>query len=163
MHRIVLRAKARQKFILHPVGKRDETRVKHLLNGIHVALRYTHLAKLHLSVRHLIHHVDVKQVALRERVVRALASVHKRYFTGRHIAQHRGYVAPMRHAQHFLGFRIKRLNGIAVTTQLLFAALVAATHKLLVQISLAMHVLAAKHAHKLLKRGRGLKQETNQR
>ena len=66
MRLVVLVAGLHQKLLLHPVGKLFQSWVKCVGDFIDRSFIYTHLPQLHTSVAHLVHHIDVHQVALRQ-------------------------------------------------------------------------------------------------
>ena len=158
---VVLVARLHKELVLQPVGKFYQSWVKHFFDVCHILLGDTHLAQLHTSVKHLVHHVDVHEVALRHFALLHFTAIPKRDGSLWQLADTTDKVSPRLHlaTEQLCGFGIK--DGILVTHTIDFflTCIYPTSHEAVVKIALTVGTLASEHSQHLVKGGERSKQE----
>ena len=164
MHLIILASLLHKIHLLQPVTNLLQPRVQKILNRSHIIFRHTHLAQLHAAVSHLVHHVDVKQVTLGQFKPPHLAIVPHTHRSLRQLTLKRKQVCPsLTLAKHLSSLRVKLGSSIAITRILILCRSQPTTHVPVPQVTLALHILAAKHTQHLVKRTKRGKQQLHWR
>ena len=158
---VVLVARLHKELVLQPVGKFYQSWVKHFFDVCHILLGDTHLAQLHTSVKHLVHHVDIHEVALRQFALLHFTTVPKRHCAFWQFADATDKVAPRLHlaTEQLCGFGIKDGVFVAHTVYFLLTCINPASHEAVIQVALAVGTLASEHSQHLVKGGERSKQE----
>ena len=138
MNLVILVALVNKELFLHPVCELHEFRVKEILDVLNIFLGDTHTAQFHTTVTHLVSHVDVEQVALRQFVVFHLTAVKESYGRFRQFAVDGEEVAP-RHvlAINLADFSVKDFQCVTIACVLLFGGGYPVAHITVPQIALA--------------------------
>lgn len=103
--------------LLQPVAKLHELRVELLLDSLDVVFRDSHLAQLHPPVAHLVHHVDIQQVPLRQHMLLHLPAVHELNLHRRQLAVQAEKRTPFHPLlpPYLLNLGVQLLQRLAVT------------------------------------------------
>ena len=165
MRLVVFVARLHQELVLQPVGQLHKPRVKCLLYILNIALADAHLTQFHAPVKHLVHHVDIHQVALRQLALLHLAAVPERHRGFRQTAHLADEVAPRLHlaAKQLMGLGIKCGILAAHTLYLLLAGIHPTAHEAVIQVALTVGTPAAEKAEHLVKRAERRKHQLHKR
>ena len=160
VHLVVLVADVHEELLLEPVGKFNESRVHLGLDCLHVLFLDTHTTEFHPAVGHLVHHVYVEQIALRQLVVLHLAAVPELHVHGGHPSLHRVEVRPTHLPSENIGhFIVKHLGGLLESLELRVIGIYPSAHEVVPEVAFSVDGFAAEVTEHLVEGGKRLEEE----